>query len=221
MRRKLSVFSIPVVVVALLAGCASEPVDVPTEPSPSVGADNAVGVVYFSADYPSYPTLDAAVAAADNIVQADYVSSWGELVYPDVSDSGSAIENPQAGIHVSEDERELMAVPVTVSSLRVVTSLKGDIAAGTVIHVSQLGGMSRGVTYVEKRTILFRDAASSTGLLLFINAHDGLGMDLISPDQGLRFVVGDMAMPARSVDGRSEEVPAYSMAQIEAAIKAG
>jgi len=93
-----------------------------------------------SGDYPVYADLNGAINRATHIVLVQYLSSKNDLLYPDIPDSDDVKLNPQAGLTLTQAELDAMAVPITLTQVRVIETLKGDLTPGTVISVSQPRG---------------------------------------------------------------------------------
>jgi hypothetical protein len=179
----------------------------------------ALGSASFSADYFVYDTLDDAVKASTDIVEAQFISSRSDMEYPDTSSSSDPAKNPQAGVELTEEEKEALGVPITISTLKVTSVLEGDLSVGDVIEVSQLGGIKDGVQYTETDTTLMGDVPSSDGsLLLFINDHGGKSMSLISQTQGLMTVSGDTVKAVHGKGNKHDKQLAKSLKEIKKSI---
>ncbi len=94
------------------------------------------------ADYPHYATGAELVAAADLVIRATALDSRDDTLHPDAPVSDDPTRNPQAGLPADEAAaaRESAGVPVTVTRVRVVEVLRGDVRAGDVLEVSRLRG---------------------------------------------------------------------------------
>lgn len=144
------------------------------------------------ADYPAYATSGDIIRAADVVVRGTSVRSRVERAYPDVSTSGDPVSNPQAGLSEKEakDAREAGSVVVTVSSVKVLEVVKGNVKVGDTIEVSQLGGTLSGVANSEKHTTILPTDGSQYVLLLA--AFDpGHPYSLLNPEQAMYAVSSD------------------------------
>ena len=159
-------------------------------------------VIYIHGDYPEYNTLNEAMEAADAVVVVEYISSHETLEYPDILFSDDPKLNPQAGLTLTQEDLDEMAIPVTIARVRVKSSLAGDTPVGSEIEVSQLGGVKDGIRYVDPDTILLGDAEEDSSLLLFLNVSSPGEADLISPDIGAALVEGDKVKPLRAKGGK-------------------
>ena len=162
--------------VALLgASCASQP----SSEDPA-----SESVVHLSADYPEYGSTEAALEAADVVVVGTVESSRDLIEYPEINDSGAGLENPQSGVEVSNEDLEAMAVVTTVTTIRVSEVISGDAEVGDSVEVSQLGGTSEGVTYIEDSTTFIEEVDSPEVLLLLNDFGEGR-YDLVNPIEGI------------------------------------
>ncbi|MFT4108104.1 hypothetical protein, partial [Propionicimonas sp.] len=158
---------------------------------PSKSAEEDGDTLTMVADYPTYDTLDDAVAAADVVVRGTWITSADDVLEPDVSNmDGDAASNPQFGATPTEQGIEDLQVPVTTSTVEVNDVLKGSIQPGQSIQVRQLGGKLDGVTYRESSTTLLADSSSSIVLLLLSRQDDGT-YEMISTADGGWAVEGD------------------------------
>lgn len=175
MRTRLVAVGVVLVVGSLtLTGCSA-----PEQQQAAAKGDTIV----MKADYPAYDGASQAAADSDLIIQGSYVDSHVTLLRPEDSTDADPLSNPQAGADPSTIDADSMSVVVTVSTVRVDAVVKGDVAVGDVVEVSQLGGTYDGTTYEEESTTLLPDLDSSVVLLLAQTSDDGF--DLINPEQGL------------------------------------
>ncbi|WP_420363260.1 hypothetical protein AABM26_02320 [Curtobacterium aetherium] len=151
--------------------------------APSHGTASEHHTVVMNADYPVYEGVADAGADSDVVVKGTYTDSRVTLLRPEQSDSMDPHANPQAGAADVGTEDDAMAVVVTVSEVRVEEVVKGDVAVGDVIEVSQLGGTYDGTTYQEEGTTLLPDVDGDVVLLLAKTSKTGY--DPINPDQGV------------------------------------
>lgn len=138
------------------------------------------------ADYPSYGNVSEIAAAGDVIVQGEVLGSHAGILYPSSDDSTDETANPQGGL--ADDEtgraREEGAVPVTISSVRVIDVLKGDAEPGDVIQVSQPGGSGDGGQTAEGDAPRLGSIAAES-LILVLAAHDDAPFDLLNPTEAV------------------------------------
>ena len=160
-------------------------------------------VVYTSADYPDYGSTEAAIESADVVVVVEVGSSREVVEYPEIDSSGTDLENPQLGIDISAEDLEAMAVATTLTTVEVTDVISGDLEAGDMIEISQLGGTHEGVTYVEEGTTLLGEI-DSPELLLVLNDFGEGKFDLVNPAEGVLKVSGDDLEPIQEVDGNND-----------------
>lgn len=190
-RRALTILSTASAVVLLGAACAGQS----TAEGPS-----SESVVYVSADYPEYGSTEAALEAADVVLVGTVESSRELIEYPEVDDSGTGLENPQSGVAVSDEDLKEMGVVTTVTTIKVSEVISGDVEVGDSVEVSQVGGTSEGVTYIEESTTFIEETASPEVLLLLNDFGDG-DYDLVNPVEGVYEVSDDQveALPGSGV----------------------
>lgn len=145
-----------------VAGCSSEA-------QSSRSGSPASSVVEMSGDYPYIGGSRLSLA----LVVVDYLDSTSIVEMP----SGVGTDptaNPQAGVS-SLDPKAIQAlgVPSTISRVRVVQSLAGDIKVGSIISVDQDGGDIDGVKYRETSTSLLSEAGYEQYVLLLVPVSDG------------------------------------------------
>lgn len=150
-------------------------------PSPETASEHHT--VVMKADYPVYEGVADAGADSDVVVKGTYTDSRVTLLRPEQDGSTDPHANPQAGAADVDIDDDAMAVVVTVSEVRVDEVVKGDVAVGDVIEVSQLGGTYDGTTYQEEGTTLLSDVDGDVVLLLAKTSKEGY--DPINPDQGV------------------------------------
>jgi hypothetical protein len=170
---------------AMLSGCAGKSGDQPE-------------TVGYHAAYPAFATSQELLDSADLVVKGVTVKSRVEKLYPEAGTGTDPQTNPQAGLSPEEISaaRADSAVVVTISTVRVQETVKGKVAAGDTIEVSQLGGTLSGVRYQNAETTLL--AADGTSYALFLAAHFGKPYDLLNPEQALYVVSADGKLsPAR------------------------
>lgn len=159
-------------------------------------------VVTISADYPQYDSSTALLDAADAVVTAIVIKTRTGLLYPDVDPTnGDPSTNPQAGTKLSQAELDAMAVPITISSVRVVESFDGSLKPGDIVEVKQLGGTTKHVVVRDSETTFISDAAADSSggqVLLFLVKTDSETYSLANPTQGLMTVSDDIARPLRA-----------------------
>lgn len=189
--------------VALGIGSAVIALGVSCTALPDAGNPSEGSVVYVSADYPEYGSIGAAVDGADDVVVVEVGPSRQAIEYPEFDDSGTDLENPQSGVDISDEDLEAMAVVTTVTTVVIVEVISGDLEVGSSIEVSQLGGMHRGVTYIEESTTLL-ETVDSPELLLILNDFGDGKYDLVNPEEGILVVSGDGIDSLPGVGGHSD-----------------
>jgi hypothetical protein len=163
---------------ALLAGCTSS--------APREEIQN------FDALYKSYATAEDLVSEANLVVRGIAVESRVEEMFPEATATGNPETNPQAGL--SEEElkewRESQGMVVTISTVQVKEVLKGNVSAGSMVEVTQLGGTLDGVRHVEQDTTML--SRTSGEYLLFLGSN-GIGKphSLLNPEQAMYTVKAD------------------------------
>ncbi|MEN0129629.1 MAG: hypothetical protein AAGC49_09330 [Brevundimonas sp.] len=138
-------------------------------------------VVMSTADYPSYSTPQEIVDAADVVVRGEVLGARVEEDHPVVSTEGDPTLNPQAGL---DEVPDVPGIVVTVSTVRVEEVIKGDVAVGDLIEVSQLGGLYEGVQYLESQTTPLEEGSQDYVLLLAAHGP-GVPYDLLHPVQAM------------------------------------
>lgn len=138
------------------------------------------------ADYPSFNGVSEIAATGDVVVRGEFIDSHEDILYPTIDDGGNEIDNPQAGLSAEEIERARKegAVPVTISSVRVLSVLKGDAKPGEVIEVSQLGGSIDGEKISERETQLL-GSIKADSLVLVLASHCDAPYDLLHPTEAV------------------------------------
>jgi hypothetical protein len=151
------------------------------------GCSAGPDVVEYHANYPIYGSSADLVNAADLIVRGAPIKSRVEKMYPDVSTEGDPVRNPQAGLRDEEVRRarESQAVVVTVTTVRVAEVIKGAVAVGDVVQVSQLGGELDGVRYADSGTTLLPSDAKASYVLFLAAYGAGKPHDLLNPGQAM------------------------------------
>ncbi len=152
-------------------------------------------------DWPYYGSPSAAMGAADVVVTVQYIDSRTDTMYPIASDSTDPVLNPQAGIAVTQDTKET-ALNVVISRVAVLTSIKGELEAGQVIEVSQLGTKFLGISYPAAGITFIGDIAkqdnadaAETSVLLLLSQYPEAPYSPINPEEGALLVVGDQVIP--------------------------
>lgn len=154
------------------------------------------------ADYPQYSTLTESVQEADAIIVGTVLGSKEELSYPQIdTTSGDAASNPQYGLARQRIDKNALAVPVTVTDVRVTEVLKGSVAPNDVISVTQVGGHIDGQQVREEHTVLLNET-NHDAFLLLLHAHDDGGYDAINPQDGV------LAVDDRGAVSRLSSAPA-------------
>lgn len=152
-------------------------------------------------DYRGYSSTEELVEATDVIVEATILSSRHEISYPEIDTSGDPRRNPQAGLDPEEIDLESMGVPITVTTVEVVDSLKGTVGVGDRIDVTQVGGAVDGAEHDATSTVLLSHVGTDTVLLLL--SQDGDRHELITPGSGVQTLGSDgtTIVPATDADG--------------------
>jgi hypothetical protein len=171
-RRTVVTAAVVALVGTSLVGCSTS--------SPEAAAP---AVVQYFADYPSYGTEAELVQASDVVVRGTVLSTRVEQQLPEASTSTDPRSNPQAGLDPAA-AAEVLPVVVTVSTLVVEEVLKGSVAVGSTVEVSQLGGRLGGVAYVAEGTVPLK--AGTTDYVLLLADHGaGVPLDLVNPQQAM------------------------------------
>lgn len=158
--------------LALLGACSS-------------GNTDKQEVVTYHAAYPAFSTSPELIQKADLVIRGVALNSRVEQLFMDVSEGTDPQENPQAGLtpEQAEEARKSSPMVVTVSTVRVDEVIKGDVAVGATVEVSQLGGTFEGVRYEEAETSIL---SSDTSYVLFLAAHgSSKPYDLLNPKLAL------------------------------------
>ncbi|HET9519240.1 MAG TPA: hypothetical protein VFO77_16070, partial [Actinoplanes sp.] len=144
----------------LLGACTSEPAATKTDE-----------VVAYHATYSSYGTVDDLLSTADLVVRGTPTAARTEQIFMDAPSGNDPNTNPQAGLSSKErDEvRKESGIVVTVSTVKVLEVVKGDVTVGDTIEVSQLGGSFEGVQYQDDGTTLL---SKDGEYVLFLAAKD-------------------------------------------------
>jgi hypothetical protein len=154
----------------------------------SVGCAGTSGegraVVEYAADYPAYDTAKQIVQASELIVRGVTVGQRVEQMRPEISTEGDPAANPQAGLSAEEAER-VPPVIVTISTVRVVETIKGSVRPGELVEVSQLGGEFQGTKYAEADTRLLSTTDTAEYVLLLAGHGPGKPYDLLNPAQAM------------------------------------
>lgn len=207
--------SIAVVLVAALlslGGCSQDAAV--TEPT----GDDSTAHLY--AVYPEFDDLNDMVYEADAIIAVEFVSVRTDVIYPELGGGDDPATNPQAGVDPAEIDMTELGVPVTISTVKVTSSLKGELSAGELLEVSQVGGPMEGVQYVEDQTLLLGDIANADSLMLFVNIHDDGSADLVSASSGVLVVEeGDELREACTSDDHCGEQMATTVQEVRQAVE--
>lgn len=169
-------------------------------------------IVLGGGEYTHYSSAEL-IAECELIVHGMVESTRVEEWKPTISDNPDPTLNPQAGLS-PEELAELPTFVVTVVTVRVIETIKGDVAPGELIEVYQMGGLHKGVRYVEYGTAMMT-ADRKNGYLLFLNEHPGSPYGLPNPQQalflvddngGLEAVGGELSLPFSSIEHVRAEV---------------
>ncbi|MBT1181578.1 hypothetical protein JS531_06300 [Bifidobacterium sp. CP2] len=137
------------------------------------------------ADYPQYATLSESVQAADVIIVGTVLESREELSYPHIdTTNGDAATNPQYGLVRQAINKGALAVPVTVTDVRVLEVLKGAVTPNEVIAITQVGGHIDGQEVREEHTVLLNETDHNEFLLL-LHTYNDESYDAINPQDGV------------------------------------
>lgn len=179
--------------VVFIAGCSN------------VTASNEVNlpVIEVSADYPAYSTAEEAFTEAELVIIAKALDTESRLLYPEISGSTDEALNPQAGISLTPEELDEMAIPITATTVEVVQVISGKTEVGDLLEVSQLGGIHNGLFHKESNTTLL-DSIDSPEILLFLNDNAPEKYDLINPTEGVYKVLENGTLQAVSPHTRIE-----------------
>ncbi len=129
-------------------------------------------------DYPYYASTADLFESADLVVEVTLGDGRAGIMLPMDSDSDDPRLNPNAGVTTDDDE-DVLGVPVTVFTATVTAVHRGDAASGDVIDVQQM-----------------RDAAASpleSGVdrLLFLETSEASPASILGGDAGAFEPVGD------------------------------
>lgn len=174
--------------IALTACSASAGNDAKsTSELPSTSGTDANNIRLFKADYPSYPGLEALVDKADLIVEAAFESSKESLLLPESPVPGDTT-NPLSGTNVSKESLEAAGVPVTLSTMTVTQSFKGNLKVGDSFVLSQTGGKSSdGIIMLETDTAPAPEVIEDTeakAFILVLREQPNDTFTLLTPDLG-------------------------------------
>ncbi|GCE77642.1 hypothetical protein [Cellulomonas biazotea] len=187
--RRTAAAALAVVAGAALAACA-----------PTSSGSASAEVVEYVADYPSYESEAALVQASDVVVRGIVIATRVEQLLPEVSTGGDPVSNPQAGLDPAA-AAQVLPVVVTVATVEVEQVLKGDVAVGSQVEVSQLGGRHGGKVYVDEETVPLQVGGTDYVLLLADHGAD-VPLDLVNPQQALYTVSPTAGLqPASTVPG--------------------
>lgn len=180
-----------------LAGCGSGTNEATTE-TESAGGESSIPMM---ADYPSYSSAEEVVSTSTVIVQVEVLSTREEVMYPDVATTGDPEENPQAGLDPDEIDMQGLGVPVTIATVEVLETFKGDVAVGDELEITQSGGTMDGLSYVETSTVLLKDVDAASLVLFLGDLGDTLAP--INPQAGVQAVEpdGETMSAASAKDG--------------------
>ena len=163
------------------------------------------------ADYPFFDSFASVVRDSDVVIAGTFLDSRSMMVFPDGGAGSDPSANPQAGADLSTlspQDRLAMAVPTTVSRVKVTESLAGGIAPGTVIEVSQDGGVVDGVKYREQSTSLLSESGYADYVLV-LTKNKGAGYRLVDPVMGAlgrRGTAVQFLKPALADDASAREI---------------
>lgn len=170
------------------------------------------------ADYPAYADLRSAVQAADEIIVGKVGDSYESVLYPDNYSEGAPYTDPQTGRKLTKEEFDALGVPVTITKIDVVRSLKGSLISGTTIEVSRVGGSKGGGRFSEPHTVLLDDF-DSVDVVLFLHAWKDHPYDLINPEVGAMALEPDGTLSQLSAfDGVSTTPLAKNLDEVSKAV---
>ncbi|MDR1431680.1 MAG: hypothetical protein LBI99_06130 [Propionibacteriaceae bacterium] len=169
-----------------------------------------------TADYFAYGTVDDAVQTAQLIVTGTYLDSREDSIgCPEEPEPGlTEEENPQLGVP-AEEITDLGCSPVTISSIKVTSVLKGSAEVGETIEVGQDGGTIDGIRQLEAHTVLLSDVAAK-GDLVFLLTDCGPWYCPLNPHVGILTLDGS---ETTTISKSSENADIKSLAEIEAALR--
>lgn len=142
-----------------------------------------------TADYPDYSSAEEVVAQSDAIIIAQVQSFREDIPYPMDTGVDDPLLNPQAGLDPDEIDIDDLGVPVTITTVTVIESLRGEYPVGAEGEITQLGGVMQDTRYEESGTILLEDAVGDAFLLLLSDVEGTL--ELVSPSLGIQVLSDD------------------------------
>lgn len=134
-------------------------------PAPTTAA--AADVTLLSADYPSYPSLDAMAGSAQAVIEVRTSSA---------SRSSWLVAKEPSGADVAGSE-----VPVTSWSATVTSVLAGDATVGSNISIRQPGGSLNGRVYVAEG---LKKVKPNTSYLLYVEFVEPGVAEALGGDEG-------------------------------------
>lgn len=162
-----------------------------------------------------YSTAQELVADSDAVIRGVVLSSSTALEYPTLSSDADPNKNPQAGLELSTSDLEELAVPNLITKVQVTQSLSGDVPAGTIISVSQIGGEKDGVEYQAAGVVPLSQYAGKH-VVLVLRAHDYAPFELVSQTHGLMIEGNDGTLEAaKNEAGDSTKPLATNVAELE------
>ena len=181
----------PLLIAAAVAGCGSVPTADPSSPATAT----------MHADYPVYESEREVSEAADTVVRGIVKSSVSDFVplVPDM-EGDDPLSNPQAGLSKREKAALLAkghGYVATTHTVEITEVIRGDVAVGDTVTVSQLGGLQDGTQYVVDGV-----EQMSVGGDYVLVTTDGPGdtLSLINLDQGIYTVGPDDALTTLAED---------------------
>lgn len=80
------------------------------------------------------------------------LDSRERILYPETDfTSGTPETNPQYGLTEDDIDMDSLGVPETVTRVRVLKGIKGDVKVGDIIEVAQVGGTDKSASFDARR----------------------------------------------------------------------
>ncbi|MFC7246780.1 hypothetical protein ACFQO7_30255 [Catellatospora aurea] len=154
------------IVVAVLAAVA-------------LAACGGTETVEYHGSYPTYESVDALYQKANLVVEARIgAAERVQELRPSVGGTDPKA-NPQAGTGQQAGAAEDVVV-ITVRQIEVVKVYKGDAKPGQQIDVGQLGGLYKGVNYVQAEATKLKGGDT---YVLFLATYPDAPAALLNPNQ--------------------------------------
>lgn len=189
-RRRAMALGLTALCGAFAAGCAGGDAESPKPRLGSGGEESVDVVIHLAADYPAYGDLASAISASDLVITAEVRGSRTVKEHP--------VEDPQATATLSPEDREAMAVVMTVTEVNILEVISGEVEPGTTLSIHQLGGVleedGHREEYIADGTTPLR-TLESLQVLLLLEARDDGGFSPLNPTEGLLIVDGDALTP--------------------------